>query len=64
MKKLFSVLAIAALVSCNSGDTKTEETKSDTSIKVVPTTDTVTTITDTTIKTTTTTKSADTTKKN
>jgi hypothetical protein len=54
MKKLFSVLAIAALVSCNSGDeSTTKETTSDTTVTVVPTADTVTTITDTTIKVTT-----------
>jgi len=33
MKKLFSVLAIAALVSCNSGDDKkTDEVKADTTV--------------------------------
>lgn len=37
MKKLFSVLAIAALVSCNSGDDKkTEEVKTDTTVAPAP----------------------------
>ncbi|HLF46527.1 MAG TPA: hypothetical protein VI548_08885 [Chitinophagaceae bacterium] len=53
MKKLFGILAIAALVSCNSGDSTTEETTSDTTVTVIPSTDTVTTVTDTTIKVTT-----------
>lgn len=39
MKKLFSVLAIAALVSCNSGDSKTEEVKpADSTTTVAPAT--------------------------
>jgi uncharacterized lipoprotein YajG len=50
MKKLFGIMAIAALVSCNSGDSTTEVTTSDTTVNVIPSTDTVTTITDTTIK--------------
>lgn len=38
MKKLFSVLAIAALVSCNNGDeAKTEEVKADTTVAPAPT---------------------------
>jgi len=53
MKKILSVLAIVALAACNNDATTKEETKSDTSVTVVPTSDTVTTITDTTIKTTT-----------
>ena len=36
MKKLFSVLAIAALVSCNSNDSKTEEVKADTTATTAP----------------------------
>jgi uncharacterized lipoprotein YajG len=50
MKKLFIVLAVAALASCNN-DAKTEEKKSDTTVTVVPNADTVTTIVDTTITT-------------
>ena len=36
MKKLFSVLAIAALAACNSGDKKTDEVKPADSTAVAP----------------------------
>jgi len=65
MKKFLAIALIAAsFTACNDSEKKTEETKSDTTVTVVPTADTVKTITDTTIKTTTeVVPAADTTKK-
>jgi len=56
MKKVILALAIVSVsfAACNNGETKTEETKSDTTTVVTPPAapDTVTVVKDTTVKTT------------
>lgn len=56
MKKVILALAIVSVsfAACNSGETKTEETKTTDTAVVVAAPDTVKVVTDTTVKTTTT----------